>query len=160
MLWYVNRIAETLHLTLPGSINEMMPSTLPGAIPKYMLPYGCPVQAWTVYGVATPIITHIFGVAPDAYRKRVVFEPHVPSGWDRLSLSNLRVGDNTFSIQIATEEGNTVYDIVSKEEDWNYTLSLSGITGKECLLNGQKIILQENHIPLTGKRNRIIVPDR
>ncbi|MDR1371042.1 MAG: amylo-alpha-1,6-glucosidase, partial [Dysgonamonadaceae bacterium] len=90
MLWYVNCIAGTLHLTLPGSINEMMPSTRPGAIPSYMFHYGCPVQAWTIYGVATPIITHIFGVSPDAYRKQVVFEPHLPSGWKDISLSNLR----------------------------------------------------------------------
>jgi glycogen debranching enzyme len=157
MLWYVNRIAGTLHLTLPGSINEMMPSTLPGAIPRYMFQYGCPVQAWTIYGVSTPIITHIFGVSPDAYRKQVVFEPHVPSGWEHLSLSDLRVGDNTFSIQITMNENKLVYDIVSEKEGWNYTLSLSGITSKECLLNGQKVILRENHIPLTGKRNQVIV---
>lgn len=158
MLWYVNCIAKTLHRTLPGSIDEMMPSTLPGAIPRYMFQYGCPVQAWTIYGVATPIITHIFGVSPDAYRKRVVFEPHVPSGWDRLFLSNLRIGDNLFSIRIETEAGKTIYNIVSKDDGWNYVLSLPGIAGRECRLNGQKTIFPEDQIPLTGQRNRIVVP--
>ncbi|MDR1381805.1 MAG: hypothetical protein LBJ47_10065, partial [Tannerella sp.] len=107
---------------------------------------------------ATPIITHIFGVSPDAYRKQVVFEPHLPSGWKDISLSNLRIGDNTFSLQITTKEYETVYDIASEEDGWNCTLSLPGISGKTCTLNGQKAVLPENHILLTGKQNQVIIP--
>ncbi|MDR2810918.1 MAG: amylo-alpha-1,6-glucosidase [Tannerellaceae bacterium] len=140
MLWYVNGIARTLHQTLPGSINEMLPTTLPGAIPSYMFLYGCPVQAWTIYGIATPIITHIFGVSPDAYHKQVVFEPHIPAGWDKLSLSDVRIGNNLFSIRITKEKDRTVYEITSKEDDWNYTLRLPDATD----------------IPLTGKKNRVV----
>ncbi|KAA6339898.1 hypothetical protein EZS27_012209 [termite gut metagenome] len=131
MLWYVDCIANTLHRTLPGSINEMMPD------------YGCPVQAWTIYGATLPFITHIFGVSPDAYHKQVVFTPHLPTGWNKISLSNLRVGENIFSIQITREENKTVYDITSKEADWNYTLRPADDSEKEYVL--------------TGKNNQIIV---
>ena len=56
-LWYINRIVDTFGRTLPGSINEMMPD------------YGCPVQAWTIYGIATPLIRYIYGIQPEAYKK-------------------------------------------------------------------------------------------
>jgi glycogen debranching enzyme len=132
MLWYVDCIANTLHLTLPGSINEMMPD------------YGCPVQAWTIYGATLPFITHIFGVSPDAWHKQVVFTPHLPTGWNKLSLSNLRVGENIFSIRITREDNKTVYDLTSKEDGWNYTLRPAGDSGKEYAL--------------TGKTNQIVLP--
>ncbi|KAA6299949.1 MAG: hypothetical protein EZS26_003913, partial [Candidatus Ordinivivax streblomastigis] len=144
MLWYVNCIANTLHRTLPGSINEMMPDG------------GCPAQAWTIYGVATPIITHIFGVAPDAYHKQVVFEPHLPTGWNTISLSELHIGDNLFSINITREADKTVYDISSKEDGWNYTLCPIEKSAQEYKLNGKKILPQPNGIPLSGKHNQII----
>lgn len=47
-LWYMERIAATLNSVLPGSISEMMPD------------YGCPAQAWTIYGVAVPLISYIY----------------------------------------------------------------------------------------------------
>ncbi|MDR0845473.1 MAG: amylo-alpha-1,6-glucosidase, partial [Tannerella sp.] len=145
MLWYVNCIANTLHRTLPGSINEMMPDG------------GCPVQAWTIYGIATPIITHIFGVSPDAYHKQVVFEPHLPTGWDKITLSNLRIGDNIFSIKITRETGKTVYDISSKNDLWKYTLLPIEKSAHEYVLNGKKITPQPDGIFLSGKKNQIIV---
>jgi glycogen debranching enzyme len=145
MLWYVNCIANTLHRTLPGAINEMMPD------------FGCPAQAWTIYGVATPIITHIFGVSPDAYHKQVIFEPHLPTGWDNISLSDLRVGDNIFSVKITREAGKTVYDISSKEDEWNYTLRPIEKSAQEYRLNGKTITPQPDGIPLSGKHNQIIV---
>jgi glycogen debranching enzyme len=145
MLWYVNCITNTLSRTLPGSINEGMPDG------------GCPVQAWTIYGVATPIITHIFGVSPDAWHKQVVFEPHLPTGWDHISLSNLRVGDNLFAIKVTREAGKTVYDISSKDDGWNYSLFPVEKSAREYVLNGKQITLQPDGIPLSGKKNQIIV---
>jgi hypothetical protein len=124
-----------------------------------MMPdYGCPVQAWTIYAVATPLITHIFGVSPDAYHKQVVFEPHLPAGWNRIALSNLRVGDNAFSIEITENDSETVYDISSRDEHWNYILRLPDASGNGYVLNGEKTTpRQDGAIPLTGKRNRITV---
>jgi hypothetical protein len=123
-----------------------------------MMPdYGCPVQAWTIYAVATPLITHIFGVSPDAYHKQVVFEPHLPAGWNRIALSNLRVGDNAFSVKVVRDETKTIYDISSNEDDWNYTLRLPSDPGKHYELNGQEAILQQADILLKGKQNRMII---
>ena len=49
-MWYVDKIVQTFGRVLPGSISEMMPD------------YGCPVQAWTIYGLAVPLVTHVFGI--------------------------------------------------------------------------------------------------
>jgi cellobiose phosphorylase len=106
--------------------------------------------------VTTPIITHIFGVSPDAYHKQVVFEPHLPTGWDKISLSNLAVGDNAFSIKITREAGRTVYDISSRDDLWNYTLLPIEKSAGEYLLNGKKVTLQPDGILLSGKHNQII----
>ncbi|MDR0844671.1 MAG: amylo-alpha-1,6-glucosidase [Tannerella sp.] len=156
MLWYVNGIARSLHKTLPGSINEMMPETVFDP-PTSMFPYGCPVQAWTIYGVATSIITHIFGVQPDAYQHQVLFEPHLPTGWDKISLTNLRVGDNIFSVKITREAGKTVYDITSKDDLWYYTLLPMEKSAKEYKLNGQTGCLLPDGIQLSGKHNQVII---
>ena len=74
-MWYVHKLVETFGRVLPGSISEMMPD------------YGCPDQAWTIYGLAVPLVTHVFGVQPDAYKKTITFSPHLPSGWHNISLS-------------------------------------------------------------------------
>ena len=56
---YVKDIVKTFGQTLPGSINEMMPD------------YGCPAQAWTIYGIATPLIRYVFGIHPESYKKTI-----------------------------------------------------------------------------------------
>ena len=61
-LWYVGRIADTFGKVLPGSVTEMMPD------------YGCEAQAWTIYGMAIPLIKYIYGVYPEAYKKTITFQ--------------------------------------------------------------------------------------
>lgn len=147
-LWYVNCIANTLHRTLPGSINEMMPD------------YGCPAQAWTIYGVITPVITHIFGVTPNAYHKKVVFEPHLPSGWNHIKVSDLPIGTNIFSLEISKNDKETVYIISSKDEGWDCTLLLPGDSEKDYSINGEKKTTQDQKIQLLKKESTIIISNR
>jgi len=146
-LWYVNKIASTLGLTLPGSINEMMPD------------YGCPAQGWTIYGITTPLITYVFGVTPDAFNKQLVIEPQLPSGWDTMSLENQRVGNNIYNIKINRKDGQTTYEVTSKEKDWNTVLRIKHLTGKEYSLNGKKTIASTDEIVLKGAKNTTILPD-
>ncbi|MCC8172218.1 MAG: amylo-alpha-1,6-glucosidase [Parabacteroides sp.] len=145
-LEYMKMIAATLHATLPGSINEMMPD------------YGCPVQAWTVYGVVTPLITHIFGVTPDAYRRQAVFAPHWPSGWERMALYDLPVGDNSFSFEFTKGGGKAVYRIVPEKPGWECSLRLPGIAGKTYRLNGKEMIAGGDTIPLVPGVNTVVIP--
>ena len=84
-MWYVDRIVQTFNRVAPGSISEMMPD------------YGCFTIAWTSYGIVLPLIEHVFGVRPDAANKTIVFEPHLPTGWEDISIEDLPVGANLVS---------------------------------------------------------------
>lgn len=142
-LWYMNKIVSTLNRTLPGSINEMMPD------------YGCPVQAWTIYGISVPLITHIFGIAPDAYNKKVVISPSLPSEWEDVRLENQRIGSNNYDIQIKKTGENTTYIIKSGEEGWNNVLKIKGLNGNSYELNGKTFNAIGDEIVLIGTENTV-----
>lgn len=142
-LWYMDRIVSTLNRTLPGSINEMMPD------------YGCPVQAWTIYSVATPLITHIFGIQPEAQNKKVVIRPNLPSSWTYAILENQAVGNNIYNIKIEKGERKIVYTISSEKPDWNNILQIAGLSGKKYTLNGKTIEATSDDIELTSQENKI-----
>jgi glycogen debranching enzyme len=144
-LWYIDKIAETFGMALPGSISEMMPD------------YGCPVQAWTIYGLATPLVTHIFGIQPDAYNRSITIEPHLPANWNNLALSSLPVGNNTFSLSILRSESKIEYEISGERDDWNYVLPLREYSGNEIFVNGKKLKDHSGGIEIKGKKNRILI---
>lgn len=144
-IWYMKKISETLSRTLPGSINEMMPD------------YGCPVQAWTIYGIATPLVTHIFGVKPDAYNKTVIIEPYLPSSWNFAIIENQKVGLNSYDINIKRDESQIHYTIHSEQNDWNNKLIVKGLKGNEYTLNDQKVVALNDEIQLSGSLNTVII---
>jgi hypothetical protein len=132
-------------MALPGSISEMMPD------------YGCPVQAWTIYGLATPLVTHIFGIQPDAYNRSITVEPHLPAGWNKLALSSLPVGNNTVSLSILRSESKIEYEISGERDDWNYVFPLREYSGNEISVNGKKLKDHSGGIVIKGKNNRILI---
>lgn len=140
-LWYMDRIASTLGLTLPGSITEMMPNS------------GCPVQAWTIYGMITPLVRYVFGITPDAYNKRIVICPQLPTGWDSMNLENQRVGNNTYNISVDHVDGQVNIVIHSAQKDWQTILKIENL--KEFRLNGKQMITTNGEITLQGTKNRI-----
>lgn len=147
-LWYVDKIAQTFGKALPGSFSEMMPD------------YGCPVQAWTIYGLACPLITHIFGIHPDAYNKKVIFKPNLPTGWENISLKNLRVGENSISFSREKVSGRVVYHLVSKDPFWKFVLQIPEKGGNVRVNNNSvnktgKDKIQ--NIELSGTENSVII---
>lgn len=143
-LWYMDRIVSTFNRTLPGSINEMMPD------------YGCPVQAWTIYGIAVPLIMHIFGITPDAYHKTVIISPSLPTSWNKMKLENQRIGSNHYDIQVNKENGKTTYIVTSQEKNWNNVLRIKGLSGKSYELNKKTMQATSDDIILTGTKNMIV----
>jgi cellobiose phosphorylase len=66
-----------------------------------MMPdYGCFTIAWTSYGIVMPLIEHVFGIRPDAVNKTIVFEPHLPSGWEDISIDDLPVATTLFRFHV------------------------------------------------------------
>ncbi|MCY7423315.1 MAG: hypothetical protein LH478_16400, partial [Chitinophagaceae bacterium] len=144
-MWYVDKIVQTFNRVLPGSISESMPDR------------GCPVQAWTIYGLVSPLITHVYGISPDAYNKVISFAPNLPSGWGNISISNLPVGTNNISFAIKKSGNGLEYHISSTEAGWVYALKLKGIAGTKYVLNGKKMTAASDEIKLSGKENKVVV---
>lgn len=142
-MWYVNKIVQTFSRALPGSISEMMPD------------YGCPVQAWTIYGLATPLVTHVLGINPDAYHKSIVIAPHLPKGWNNASIYDLPVGSNKLSFMVKKKGKYSVYSLLSVDTDWKYTLKIKGLGGKNYKLNGKLFKATSDQIVLKGKSNKV-----
>ena len=113
-LWYMDRIVETFDRVTPGSISEMMPD------------FGCFTIAWTSYGIVVPLIQHVFGIEPDAVRKTVRFAPHVPEGWNQLSIDDLPVGTNLVSFAGARTPKGMEYTIESRDSGWTFELQAEG----------------------------------
>ncbi|HEX7337555.1 MAG TPA: hypothetical protein VF252_10145 [Gemmatimonadales bacterium] len=126
-LWYTGRIVETFNRKLPGSISEMMPD------------YGCFVQAWTSYGVVVPLVQHVFGIRPDAPNKTVVFQPHLPTGWEDMSIADLPVGANLISFARARTGKRIEYRIEGTEPGWRYVLKAEQLPGTRYFLNGKSV---------------------
>lgn len=144
-LWYVNKIVQTFNRVLPGSISEMMPD------------YGDFTQAWTVYGIVLPLVQHVFGVQPDAYNKTILFEPHLPSGWENISIENLPVGSNTISFARSKTSKRIEYTLNAKEQGWNLILKLKDSPGAKYYLNGKQVSLDSSGIRMNQKSNKLLV---
>lgn len=104
-LGYVRTVAATLPLRMPGAISEMSPDG------------GCFVQAWSGYAMAWPVVAGMFGVRPDAYRRRLALEPAFPSGWPSARLTNLRIGSN--SVDLAWD--GAALTVTTREPGWTIT---------------------------------------
>jgi hypothetical protein len=145
-LWYVDKIVSTFSNRLPGSFSEMMPD------------YGCPVQAWTIYGLAVPLVTHIFGINPNAYDKTIDFIPHFPSNWNNGSISSLPIGSNKISLFMKKTDTATEYSIISEMIGWKLVFKIKDLKNKEYFLNDKRMIADSDEIIVYGENNKIILP--
>ena len=144
-LWYVDKIVQTFNRVTPGSITEMMPD------------HGCFVIAWTSYGIVLPLIHHVFGIQPDALNKTVVFDPHVPTGWQDMSIEDLPVGTNSISFSRAKTGRGIEYAVESKEDGWKFVLRAKALPGARYYVNGRPASFTSSDIRLGGRKNRVLV---
>jgi glycogen debranching enzyme len=144
-LWYVDKIVQTFNRKLPGSISEMMPDR------------GCFTIAWTSYGIIVPLIQHVFGIQPDAVNQSVIFEPHLPSGWEDVSIEDLPVGSNLISFSRAKTGRGIEYDIEARDSDWTFVLKEEAVPGAGYYLNGKPVAFTAAGIWMSGKKNHVLV---
>jgi glycogen debranching enzyme len=144
-LWYVDKIVQTFNRRTPGSIAEMMPD------------YGCFAIAWTSYGIVLPLIQHVFGIRPDALRKTVVFDPHVPAGWEEMSIADVRVGTNVLSFSRSRTAKGIEYDFDAKENGWTFVLKGRAVPGARYYLNGRPVPFTAAGIRMGGRKNHVLV---
>jgi glycogen debranching enzyme len=144
-MWYVDRIVQTFNRVAPGSVSEMMPD------------YGCFTIAWTSYGIVVPLIEHVFGIRPDAANKTIVLEPHLPAGWENISIEDLPVGTNLISFSRTRTAQGVVYEIEGTESGWSFVLRDRAASGAQYFVNGTKIPSPSSGIRMAGRRNRVLV---
>ena len=144
-MWYVDRIVQTFNRVAPGSISEMMPD------------YGCFTIAWTSYGIVLPLIEHVMGIRPDAADKTIMFEPHLPAGWEDISIEDLPVGDNLVSFSRTRTEAGVIYDIEVKDSGWSFVLRTEATPDTRYFLNGRPTDPSSSGIHMVGTKNQVLI---
>ncbi len=142
---YVDRMVRTFNRVAPGSMSEMMPD------------YGCFTIAWTSYGIVLPLIEHVFGIRPDAANKTIVFEPHLPAGWEDISIANLPIGTNLIAFSRARTAGGVVYDVAATDGGWSLVLREPARRNTRYFLNGKLIRPSSSGIRMQGTSNRVLI---
>jgi glycogen debranching enzyme len=126
---YLGMIANTLGLNMPGAINEMMPD------------YGCAFQAWTIYGMATGLISGCFGIEPYAADKTIIVAPQLPEKWNNMALRKLRVGDNYINLSVKRDANSLTLSYDSQNEGWKTGIYLPGMSERNVNVNGKNLKL-------------------
>jgi hypothetical protein len=144
-MWYVDRIVQTFNRVSPGSISEMMPD------------HGCFTIAWTSYGIVLPLIEHVFGIRPDAANKTIVLEPHLPAGWEDISIEDLPIGTNLVSFSRTKTGEGVIYDIEAKENGWSFVLKEPASPNNRYFLNGRPTNSSSSGIRMEGNKNRVLI---
>lgn len=130
---------------MPGAINEMMPD------------YGCPFQAWTIYGMATGLVSGCFGVEPRADLKEITLTPKLPSKWKSMSLKRLRIGDNWFDLSISKEDKTYTLNYVSEQKGWKIKLRLPDSKGKRITVNNKSVPVPDEDLLLESQHGSIVI---
>jgi len=110
-----------------------------------------------MYGIVVPLVEHVFGVQPDAVHRTVTFEPHLPTGWEEVSIEDLRVGTNRISFTRAKTEGGIEYRIDGKESGWRFVLKEKPVPGARYSLNGKAISPDSTGIRMTERQNQLLI---
>ena len=118
---------------------------------------GCFTIAWTSYGVVLPLIQHVFGIRPDAVNKTVVFDPHVPTGWENMSIADLPVGTNTISFSRARRGRTIEYSFASADSGWTLVFKGKAVPSARYSLNGAPVALTSSGIRMSGRKNVLVV---
>ena len=139
-LWYMDKIAQAFNRVTPGSMSEMMPDR------------GCFTIAWTSYGIVLPLIEDVFGMRPRAEDKTIVLEPHLPAGWEDISIEDLPVGTNLISFSRSRIGKRVVYDIDAKENGWSFILKPGASPNARYLLNDKPVQPSPAGIACGGRR--------
>jgi len=143
-LWYVDKIVQTFNRVSPGSISEMMPD------------YGCFTIAWTSYGIVVPLIQHVFGIQPDALNQTVVFQPHVPTGWEDMSVEDLPVGTTRISFSRAKTDKGIEYRFESIDDGWRFVFKGKPLPRSKYYLNGKPVAFTSAGIRMSGRKNQVL----
>ncbi len=103
---YIHTIAKSMDKVMPLSIAELSPES------------GCFVQEWTIYGTVYPVVRYLFGIDPQADKKKVVISPQMLDEWNNASLKNVRIGNGSIDIDFKRVNGEEKITVIKNNLDW------------------------------------------
>lgn len=139
-LEYLQRMLRSFSYAHPGSMYEVSPD------------YGMLVQAWNIYALTRPVVSHFFGIQPEVHQQKVYIAPHLPSVWQEVAIRQLPLGENQLDYHIQSDQHQ-----IDQQLDWE--LIFTAPSGKKIIsVNGTPV--NENNqrqVVLTAKENLILV---
>ena len=69
-----------------------------------------PHQIWSAAMVISPLLRGLFGLEVNAIDHTLTLSPHLPTGWSRFSIGNIRVGENRLLVNYKREEQGIVLE--------------------------------------------------
>ncbi|SIR66159.1 hypothetical protein SAMN05421858_3199 [Haladaptatus litoreus] len=115
---YLDRMAKTEPLHMPGSISEMLPD------------FGCAVQAWTAYGFGRVLVEHIAGIRPSAGSQSLMISPTLPDEWNHLTISDISLGKTTAQYHIEQDDESVVLQFEIEDAGWTLDFNLPAVNGR------------------------------
>jgi hypothetical protein len=103
------------------------------------------------------VTTNVFGIQPDALNKTVVFEPHLPTGWEDVSIEDLPIGANLVSFSRARTSRGVEYRFDAKDSGWSFVLKVKDSSGAKYYLNGRPVSFSSSGIRMSGRKNALLV---
>jgi hypothetical protein len=75
-----------------------------------------PHQIWSAAMVVSPILRGLLGLSVDATAGLVTFEPHLPAGWNRVGVKNIRTGAATVDLVLTRTPRRDELEVVNHGE--------------------------------------------
>jgi hypothetical protein len=134
---YLQRMVRSFSFAHPGSMYEVSPD------------YGMLVQAWNVYALVRPVVSHFLGIQPEAHLKRFTVQPAMPATWRKASIKALPVGANTIGVSIDGDQFT-----INQTLDWEVVFVAP--SGKSISrVNGEAVEAGTQEVLLKGKNNLV-----
>ncbi len=103
-------------------------------------------QGFSTAGVVLPLIRGLLGLEGDALSKSLVFSPHLPADWKRVSIENYRVGQAKFSFEYERGRDKVVAKVKSENAD-GYKINFAPALGigtrvQSLYINGKPVTFE------------------
>jgi hypothetical protein len=141
-----------------SSSQAQLPELFPSPDYTYFPPFGgaMVMQAWSSYGIHSPLVESYLGIKPNAPARTLSVVPDLPSSWNELSVDHLRVGSSQIAASVR-RSGTNYFITVEAPGGWCLTIgyTLPANTQVQSVrLNGSQASFQ---IVLTNRGEEIRV---
>jgi len=129
----IGDIAETINHGMLGAFSELIPQG------------GDFMQLWSSAMFLKGITEGIFGLRPLASEHKLSLSPELPSAWQNVALTNVKIGQSTVDISVERQDAGTKIALTQHGE--------TGLKIELTLPAGEKIVQTSVGIPYTQEEH-------